>query len=161
MADGTNKYWCGVCQQEVKEGEGEEDSIACDGPCNKWHHLSCTGLSDDDYNDIISNDDQWVCKKCTQNKDITSRRNAHMHWGEMKGQQSIKYTVMTIYDKVINWVKNIMPVPRGDSSEKFIAELSRLLELFNNSLGTPGNTYVTHLHTNDCLLYTSPSPRDA
>ena len=55
-----------------------------------------------------------------------------MHWGDIKGQQPIKSTVMAIYDKVVTWIKNIMPVPRGESGEKFIAELSRLLDLFNN-----------------------------
>lgn len=55
---------CGFCTSVVPEHSG----MLCDGDCNRWYHLSCVGLTDDDYlciNDMAEKV-KWYCKNCEE-----------------------------------------------------------------------------------------------
>ncbi|KAG8320954.1 hypothetical protein J6590_056581 [Homalodisca vitripennis] len=50
---------CPVCVILVTDAN---KGIQCDGPCNRWFHASCAGISQTEYNKLAKNDNQnWSC----------------------------------------------------------------------------------------------------
>ena len=51
-------------------------------------------------------------------------------WGEMEGT-TIKESVVKAYEEVVKWKRNLFFLPTGKVGENFIAELTRVITLFN------------------------------
>ena len=63
ISPGDNIYVCGTCSREV---EDEDPSIECDGPCKKWHHKDCAGITSGEF-DIMTRKTcslSWFCDVC-------------------------------------------------------------------------------------------------
>ena len=56
----------------------------------------------------------------------------NISWGEMTGLGEVQIAVQGIHSKITTWQKNIFELPRGKAGKDFIAETTRLWQLFNN-----------------------------
>ena len=54
-----------------------------------------------------------------------------LKWGSMTGSKDISAKINAIHGTVTTWRPNLFEVPRGQAGKDFIAELTRLLRLFN------------------------------
>ena len=54
---GPCRYPCGECSAPVKRG------VQCEA-CYFWLHASCIGLTIDDYQNLQSSDEPWLCQRC-------------------------------------------------------------------------------------------------
>ena len=65
---------CGICSKRVNKSA---KALAC-GFCKLWYHMSCAGLTDDDY-EFMKNRSRlgfrWFCCKCVSDADGTMGRN--------------------------------------------------------------------------------------
>lgn len=60
-----SKTPCGACDLGVKYS-----AIVCTGPCRKWFHSKCTGMSTSDFRKIIkAGYKSWSCKECKLQRD--------------------------------------------------------------------------------------------
>ena len=58
---GPVQYPCGVCENSVHDSH---QAILCDG-CDMWFHTSCSGVSTDEYQDLLNfSDFSWNCILC-------------------------------------------------------------------------------------------------
>lgn len=60
---------CSLCDGVIVDKN--DNSILCDGLCNKWFHLECTGLSEDEF-EIVSKPQcklKWLCSVCVDELD--------------------------------------------------------------------------------------------
>ena len=69
---------CGACGKKVAKSA---KALACDF-CRLWHHMSCTGLTDSDYDFMKSRKGlgfRWFCGKCisSANSAVGSDRTAN------------------------------------------------------------------------------------
>ena len=55
-----------VLLQTIHDGESGEESVLCEGKCNKWIHRACTGLSEEAFLDIGGEDSKWACNRCSE-----------------------------------------------------------------------------------------------
>lgn len=51
---------CGICTKPVGKNH---KAIQCD-VCNFWIHIRCNDISPTQYNELIDNDESWICIKC-------------------------------------------------------------------------------------------------
>ena len=59
-ADAEETDWfCPAC----KEGDNGDVMLQCEGPCELWFHLKCTGLKK-----VPKDDEHWECNQCLQEK---------------------------------------------------------------------------------------------
>ena len=59
---------CGACGKEVAKFA---KALAC-GFCKLWYHMSCTGLTDSDYDFMKSRKGlgfRWFCERCISSPD--------------------------------------------------------------------------------------------
>ena len=54
-------------------------------------------------------------------------------WGKMKDLKKIRKSLDSAYQKIVKWKKNYMQIPRGKAGKTLIAEVTRLIRLFNSS----------------------------
>ena len=59
-------------------------------------------------------------------------RSDRVRWGEMIGLDVVKEAVMAAHGTIMKWRKNFFPVPTSQHGKSFVAEVSRLLKLFNS-----------------------------
>ena len=119
---GHNDYGnCSLCKESVLVDQGR---LKCNR-CQIWTHKSCLNMPDDEYN-LLHNSEttQWFCARCQ------SIHSNNLEWGEHSGEEAIHQLIQTAYNEILNWKKNLFTVPRGTSGNKFIGELSRLINLF-------------------------------
>ena len=69
---------CGTCEVGIQDEI--DSSIQCDGPCQKWHHLECERLTEDEA-EILSGGKRnvkWFCNVCigTVTEFITDERES-------------------------------------------------------------------------------------
>ncbi|KAG8332462.1 hypothetical protein J6590_022675 [Homalodisca vitripennis] len=63
MSGGTKVEYCGGCGAEVDDAE---EGICCDGDCERWFHLRCSGLSQAEYDELgLDENAKWACSKCS------------------------------------------------------------------------------------------------
>lgn len=61
--DGAKVEYCGTCDAEVNDAE---EGICCDGDCERWFHLRCSGLSQAEYDELgLDENAKWACSKCS------------------------------------------------------------------------------------------------
>jgi len=54
---------CAKCNQRyVQENTEDMRWIACD-QCDQWFHKHCSNIPDEEYNTIISNNQEWFCSE--------------------------------------------------------------------------------------------------
>jgi len=51
----------------------------------------------------------------------------------MKDLKKIRKSLDSAYQKILKWKKNCMQIPRGKAGKTLIAEVTRLIRLFNSS----------------------------
>ena len=59
---------CAICQKEIidrSDGCAGEDSIFCEGACQRWLHRSCAGLPDPAFDLIHDSDEPFYCFPCS------------------------------------------------------------------------------------------------
>ena len=121
--DSDENACCPLC----KEGP-VQDGISCD-TCKDWYHQTCLNMSDEEFELLTNNPDttHWFCVRC-----LAIQAN-NIKWGKYEGEIQITNEVKSIYSKVLNWRKNIFPLPRGKCGNEFIKELTRLINLFTRN----------------------------
>uniref|UniRef100_A0A1B6H4Z9 PHD-type domain-containing protein n=1 Tax=Cuerna arida TaxID=1464854 RepID=A0A1B6H4Z9_9HEMI len=63
LKGGTKVEYCGGCAAEVDDAE---EGICCDGDCERWFHLRCSGLSQAEYDELgLDENAKWACTKCS------------------------------------------------------------------------------------------------
>ena len=116
---------CPKCSSPVTE---DQHGLECES-CFIWHHCACQDISDDEYIQMQNNhDDRWICLQCQQKE---ASYHTDIHWGPYRGNEEIGQKLDSLYKEISAWQKNNFLLPRGKSGCDFIAELTRLLNLFN------------------------------
>lgn len=131
-----NKYFCGKCEEYVKEDEevrtDAEKSISCD-KCLRWYHQPCTDLSTDDMEYLCTKAKAsvvWLCTDCTQ---TSGGERAKIHNLESTIRaQSLKLDKMmeligSMKEKVIEEVSGIL-------EKKFEQKIQETTEKFENKI---------------------------
>ena len=54
------KYPCGICCKSVKSNQ---KAIQCDS-CDQWIHIVCNNTTNEQYEQLKTQDDLWVCILC-------------------------------------------------------------------------------------------------
>ena len=66
-SDLSRRSECGICLNDIvdqsEKSEGE-DSVFCEGACQKWLHHTCAGLSDAAFEVILKSNDKFYCYQC-------------------------------------------------------------------------------------------------
>ena len=127
--DGQDDGACVLCRNVVTT---REHAIFCD-ICNRWFHQRCMRMNAAEYRTNLTSEEEWHCMNCRQ---VQPAENPDEHinisWGEMTGLGEVQIAVQGIHAKITTWQKNIFELPRGKAGKDFIAETTRLLQLFNN-----------------------------
>jgi len=55
-------------------------------------------------------------------------------WGKMKDLKKIRKSLDSAYQKIVKWKKNYTQISRGKAGKTLIAEVTRLIRLFNKYL---------------------------
>ena len=106
-------YLCGVCKQDVGG-----QCMGCEGGCESWFHLSCIGMSDDEFTTFIKNPDAfWECSACLNLHDLPPYKANDVSaikavWGTFKGHE-LYNAINAAYDEVVKWNRNLFMVPTG------------------------------------------------
>ncbi len=146
---------CTPCNKPVTD-----EGILCEG-CNTWFHKQCSNLTATRFKALSSSRESWYCDTCQRNTTgypTVSQAISGMHqnavsetavtnentsvntsvvWGKYRGLQEIEQVVDEAFSRIVKWDKNIMSVPRGKCGKEFIAEVTRLLQLFNKQTAWP------------------------
>ena len=121
---------CALCNNEVTT---REHALFCD-KCHKWHHQRCMRMTPEEYRNLNASDQDWFCKDC---RDIPvelpqQEEQLNLKWGMLAGRENIMEALKVAHIEIVTWQKNIIDVPRGKIGKDFIAEATRLIQLFNN-----------------------------
>ena len=112
---------CPFCKEETLNGQ---ETLRCER-CFTWNHKQCLNMSDNEYPELRhSETTPWFCARCL------SIKSNQLNWGEYQGEEAIQNMIKSTYDNILSWKKNIFAVPRGNTGNKFITELGRLINLF-------------------------------
>ena len=65
MSEGDSTLITCVCDGN----SDDQHAIFCDGPCQKWYHASCIGMSLELHDQLSNSDEKWFCKDCTSSGD--------------------------------------------------------------------------------------------
>ena len=131
---------CRVCNLLVGF---DQQGIFCDS-CNTWFHSICEKISTKRYKELATSNQSWLCSDCerqkiqcmvaeTSNGTCSVPRKQKCHWGSMDSIQQISQELDHCYNTIVTWRKKICLIPRVNASKKFICELTRLINLFNNN----------------------------
>jgi len=98
----------------------------------------CVGMSSGQYEIFLDDYDrhkmlQWICDSCKEQNKETSQSEMPITWGKMKDLKKIRKSLDSPYQKIVKWKKNYMQIPRGKAGKTLIAEVTRLIRLFNSS----------------------------
>ena len=58
-------YRCPICNITVEGENAQNSTVGCDGPCQQWYHKLCANLSHEEFRNIRTNDEAWLCPSCT------------------------------------------------------------------------------------------------
>ena len=111
---------CAICKQDVTD---EHDCVLCDR-CKIWFHKDCLFLDQAQFILLVNSKDPWYCSRC-----LIIKANK-IKWGEHEGEENLLGIINTIYNKILDWKKNIFFLPRGKSGTAFIKTLSHLIRCF-------------------------------
>ena len=122
--EGDEQKSCPLCKEDIVEGQ---NGIRCDA-CHVWSHKTCLNMSDEEFSNLSQTSHEaeagWFCARC-----LSIKANK-INWGELEGEQAIRSAIDTIYNEILDWKKNIFPIPRGKCGNDLIKELTRLIQLF-------------------------------
>ena len=80
--DFIDRYLCPTCNTTVEDDQSILLSLGCDGPCQKWFHRDCAGLSQSEFQRLQGNDDEmWFCINCASH--IAQRNNSDVTMNNM------------------------------------------------------------------------------
>ena len=131
--DEETRYPCGLCQQDVGV-----KCLGCEGGCDSWFHLSCVGMSDDEFTSLINNPNAyWECPNCTNGNDLPPFKACDVSankavWGTLEGVELYK-AINDAYDEVIKWNRNLFMVPSGHAGQDFVVEVTKCINHFNKA----------------------------
>ena len=58
---------CAICLEAIQDrshtSEGQ-DSVFCEGECQRWLHRTCAGLTNQAFDQIRSSDERFYCYQC-------------------------------------------------------------------------------------------------
>ena len=72
---GPIRFPCGKCNRAVRSNQR---GICCD-QCDRWFHIRCSNISNDDYTLLSNNSETWVCLSCTS---LTEHGQSQQHLQE-------------------------------------------------------------------------------
>ena len=113
---------CPLCTIEVSS---DTDSVFCD-MCKSWSHKTCLFLTDDEFTTLTTSSDPWYCSRCQ------SIKANKIKWGQYQGEEKIREVISSIYEKILDWDKNIFLLPRGKCGTDFLKTLTTLIYHFVN-----------------------------
>ncbi|KAG5868107.1 hypothetical protein JTB14_034637 [Gonioctena quinquepunctata] len=66
MADEQNKNFCVKCDEKI--GDTADNTLKCNGPCNKALHYTCSSYNTSELKFLESNKDniKWFCDRCSR-----------------------------------------------------------------------------------------------
>ena len=99
---------------------------ACVSECQVNNETFCDDY--DRYNVL-----QWLCDSCKEQNKETTLSGMLITWGKMKDLKKIRKSLDSAYQKIVKWKKNYMQIPRRKAGKTLIAEVTRLIRLFNSS----------------------------
>ena len=111
---------CAICKQDVTD---EHDCVLCDR-CKIWFHKDCLFLDQAQFILLVNSKDPWYCSRC-----LIIKANK-IKWGEHEGEENLLGIINTIYNKILDWKKNIFFLPGGKSGTAFIKTMSHLIRCF-------------------------------
>ena len=120
------------CSECGKDFYHQDSKCICCDFCEGWFHISCCGLTLEDYWYYSTPSESWACEKCSSlppyepSVDISEAR-----WGSIHGQDLVT-TFELIHRKVASWKPNVFKVPSGASGKALVSEITRLIDLWLN-----------------------------
>ena len=72
---------CPICSKIIQDSVAKkngQDSIFCNGECQKWDHRQCAGLSTESFTSFSTSDQPFYCPRCllsSQAKELTALKN--------------------------------------------------------------------------------------
>ena len=64
---------CAICLEVIVDRSGSsngEDSVFCEGDCQRWLHRTCVGLTDRAFEAIRDSDEKFLCYQCFVNSHV-------------------------------------------------------------------------------------------
>lgn len=78
-----------VCENLIDN----DNWIICD-KCFKWFHAICVLSSTDEYDRIINNNENWICKECVLNESITELKITNEKPSSFEEQKELNRTLL-------------------------------------------------------------------
>ena len=76
----VDRYLCPGCNATVENEQSILLSLGCDGPCQKWFHRECAGLTPSEFQYLQENDEgQWFCLPCRNQIELQQNIDASMN----------------------------------------------------------------------------------
>ena len=79
---GPVRFPCGRCNKAV---QSSHRGICCD-QCNRWFHVRCCDITNDDYQLLTNSSETWVCFSCTSLEHRQSQQ--HLQEPEIESEHS-------------------------------------------------------------------------
>ena len=81
-----------------------------------------------------------------QSSEDQNNQTTPCQWGHMRSIREVSDLLQACYSEIIKWRKNVFMVPRGSVGKEFIAELTRLIQLYNrNAIWKPVAIKALHV----------------
>ena len=112
-----------VCQQRV----AEEDSVFCES-CRRWYHPECLKISKKAFQRLQKSDEDYCCPACTEARSNKNR----ISWSNIDGIENIMAKITAVHQELTTWRKNSFLISKGKVGKSLLAELNRMLQMFNN-----------------------------
>ena len=131
-----------VCSKIITK---RQQRVKCDH-CNIVYHRKCTNVTANEYKDVKDRKKMWKCETCrrrdnnypVQDNPPENQNERNLKWGDMEGKEMIEQCSEQTYEKIMKWKRNIFTPPKSNVGKQFIAEATRLLELFNKKTAWEG-----------------------
>jgi len=101
---------CGICNKSVGDNHR---SIQCD-VCNCWIHIRCNNISPSLYEELIHDEDPWICIKCINYELTFSQYDNKLYYLNKQGIQTqsnlenIDLTINPNDKKLIKYITNLI-----------------------------------------------------
>ena len=101
---------CGICSRSVGENHR---AIQCD-VCNFWIHIRCNNVSPSSYEELIQDEDPWICIKCINSELPFSQIDNKLYYLNTQGIQTksnleqMDFTINPNDKKIIKHITNLI-----------------------------------------------------